>query len=104
MRIRHRIVPNPSAYNKWAANDVVRMAEKYQGNLLQLKAIKFDSGFDDEYKFIPIGSRLFSKKLSALGVGHEFEEYNGDHRNRLWGLEGRIYNELLPFISDNFEK
>lgn len=101
---RNRIVPNPIAYQKWVANDVVRMADKYRGNLLKLKAIKFDSGFDDEYEFIPINSRLFSKKLTSLKISHEFEEYNGDHRNRLWGLAGRIYNELLPFIADNFEK
>ena len=100
----NKIVPNRVAYDQWTANDVVRMAGKYQGNLLKLKAIKFDSGTDDEYEFIPINSGLFSRKLTALGVPHEFEEYNGDHRNRLWRLKGRIYNELLPFISDNFEK
>ena len=100
----NRIVPNRVAYDKWVTNDVVRMAEKYKENLLKLRAIKFDSGTDDEYEFIPINSRLFSKKLTTLGVPHEFEEYNGDHRNRLWGLKGRIYNELLPFISANFEK
>lgn len=100
----NKIVPDPIAYKKWVENDVVKMAEKYKENLLKLKAIKFDSGFDDEYEFIPINSRLFSKKLKTLGVNHEFEEYNGDHRNRLWGVKGRIYNELLPFIFDNFEK
>lgn len=100
----NKIVPNRTAYHKWLAHDVVRMAEKYRGNLLMLTAIKFDSGFDDEYEFIPINSRLFSRRLTALGVNHEFEEYNGDHRNRLWGLKGRIYNELLPFISDNLGK
>ena len=99
-----KIVPNITAYHKWLENDVVKLAEKYQGNLLKLKAIKFDSGFDDEYQFIPINSRLFSKKLTALGIPHEFEEYNGDHRNRLWGLTGRIYNEVLPFVFANVKK
>jgi S-formylglutathione hydrolase FrmB len=99
-----KVVPNPSAYNKWLENDVVKMAEKYQENLLKLRGIKFDSGFDDEYQFIPINSRLFSKKLTALNIPHQFEEYNGDHRNRLWGLKGRIYNEVLPFVFDNLLK
>jgi S-formylglutathione hydrolase FrmB len=97
-------VPNLIAYNKWLENDVVKMAEKYKENLLKLRGIKFDSGFDDEYEFIPINSRLFSKKLTALKIAHQFEEYNGDHRNKLWGLKGRIYNEILPFIFDNLVK
>ena len=99
-----RVVPNPIAYNKWLENDVVNMADKYKENLSKLRAIKFDSGFDDEYEFIPINNRLFSKKLTRLKIPHQFEEYNGDHRNRLWGLKGRIYNELLPFVGDNLVK
>jgi S-formylglutathione hydrolase FrmB len=93
----NKLVPNPSAYNKWLENDVVKMAEKYKENLLKLRGIKFDSGNEDEFKFIVANSRLFSTKLTALGVPHQFEEYNGDHRNRLWGLNGRIYNDVLPF-------
>lgn len=100
----NKVVPNLNAYNKWLENDVVKMAEKYKENLLKLRAIKFDSGFDDEFQFIPINSRLFSKKLTALNIPHQFEEYNGDHRNRLWGLKGRIYNDVLPFVFDNLMK
>lgn len=98
-----RVVINPIAYQKWLDHDVIRMAEKYKENLLKLRGMKFDSGYEDEYKFIPINSRTFSKKLTELGIPHIFEEYNGDHRNRLWGLNGRIYSELLPFISDHME-
>ncbi len=99
-----KIVPNQTAYNKWLENDVVKMAERYKENLLKLRGLKFDSGYDDEYEFIPINSRLFSKKLTLLNIPHQFEEYNGDHRNRLWGLNGRIYTDLLPFIFENIEK
>ncbi len=80
------------------------MAEKYKENLLKLKGIKFDCGDQEELKLIEINSRLLSKKLTELGVPHQFEQYNGDHRNRLWGLTGRIYNEVLPFVFDNLEK
>lgn len=100
----NKVVPNLAAYNKWLDKDVVKMAEKYKGNLLELKAIRFDAGDEDEYKFIPINSRLFSKKLTSLHIPHQFEEYNGDHRNRLWGLTGRIYNEVLAFVYDNMLK
>ena len=99
-----KLVPNPGAYNKWVANNPVQMAEKYKANLLKLKAIKFDSGNDDEYLFIIENSRIFSIKLTALKIPHQFEEYNGDHRNRLWGLKGRIYNDVLPFVFNNIGK
>ena len=100
----NKLVPNPVAYYKWLENDVVKMAEKYKGNLLKLRGIKFDCGDEEDIKLIEINSRLLSKKLTALGIPHRFEQYNGDHRNRLWGLKGRIYNELLPFIFDNVDK
>lgn len=101
---RNKIVPNLIAYDKWIENDVVKMAEKYKENLLKLKGIKFDCGDEEDIKLIEINSRLFSKKLTELGVPHQFEQYNGDHRNRLWGLNGRIYNEVLPFVFDNLAK
>lgn len=100
----NKVVPNPEAYNKWIAKNPVQMAEKYKSNLLKLKAIKFDSGNDDEYRFITENNRLFSRRLTILEIPHQFEEYNGDHRNRLWGLDGRIYNDVLPFVFDNMEK
>jgi S-formylglutathione hydrolase FrmB len=99
-----KLVPNTEAYNKWMANNPVLMAEKYKANLLKLKAIKFDSGNDDEYLFIIENNRLFSRKLTTLNIPHQFEEYNGNHRNTLWGLGGRIYNEMLPFVFDNIGK
>jgi len=97
------LVPNLTAYNKWLEFDVVRMAEKYQENLMKLRAIKFDTGNEEDITLIEINSRLLSKKLTTLKIPHEFEEYNGDHRNRLWGLKGRIYNEVIPFVFDNLE-
>ncbi len=98
-----KVVINPSAYKKWLEKDLVNMADIYRNNLLMLK-IKFDCGDKDEWKFIPINNRLFSKKLTELNVPHQFEEYNGDHRNKIWGKEGRLYNDVLIFISDNLEK
>lgn len=100
----NKLLPNLEAYNKWLEFDVVRMAEKYKENLLKLRAIKFDCGDEEDIKLIEINSRLFSKKLTDLKIPHQFEQYNGDHRNRLWGMKGRIYNEVLPFVFDNLEK
>jgi S-formylglutathione hydrolase FrmB len=99
-----KVVPNPAAYDKWLENDVVNMAKKYKSNLLKLRGIMFDAGDQDEWKFIVINNRLFSKKLSSLHIHHKFEEYQGDHRNKIWGLNGRIFNDMLPFVFDKMEK
>jgi enterochelin esterase-like enzyme len=99
-----KLIPNKEAYNKWFEKDAVQMAENYKDNLRKLKAIKFDSGNEDDSKFIVQNNRLLSKKLKALKIPHKFEEYTGDHNNKLWGLRGRIYNDLLPFVFENISK
>lgn len=99
-----KLVPSQEVYNKWVEKDAVQMAEKYSGNLLKLKAIKFDSGNKDDSGFIIENNRSLSKKMDTLKIPHEFVEYNGDHNNKLWGLKGRIYNDLLPFVFENVSK
>ena len=59
----------------------------------------FDAGYADQYTHIPPTSRELSEALSDKGVDHTFELYNGDHRNRLWGESGRLYSEVLPYLS-----
>jgi S-formylglutathione hydrolase FrmB len=93
-----QLVPVPLVYRKWGEKDVVKMAVKYDLNLKQLKAIKFDSGLQDDSRFIIENNRLFALALRAQHIPYEFEEYQGDHSNKLWGLDGRIYQKMLPFI------
>ena len=95
----HRLSPNPVAFPKWQARLGINMLERYQENMKRLAGLRFDSGYDDEFTHIPITSRAFSRRLTELGIDHIFEEYNGDHRNRLWGRQGRLYNEVLPWFS-----
>jgi S-formylglutathione hydrolase FrmB len=90
---------NEPGFAKWEARFPMNMAERYTDNLKQLTGLRFDSGYEDEFTHIPITSRRFSQRLTELGVPHIFEEYNGDHRNRLWGRTGRLYTEVLPWFS-----
>ena len=53
---------------------------------------------------IPITAKAFSDALTERGIAHQFEMYNGDHRNRLWGPRGRLYTELLPYFSRLLER
>jgi len=40
----------------------------------------------------------FSKKLERYGVNHFAEEYLGGHADKLPGVDGRFYTEVLPFF------
>lgn len=90
--------PSQPAFSRWEENFPVNMVKKYRTNLLKLRGLRFDSGYDDEFLFIPPNSRALSTELTKNGIEHIFEEYNGDHRNRLHGRTGRIYNEVLPYF------
>lgn len=93
-----KLQPANPAYSKWEEHFPVNMVKTYKSNLLKLRGFRFDSGYDDEFKFIPINSRALSAELTKNGVEHIFEEYNGDHRNRMWSRKGRLYNEILPYF------
>lgn len=92
------LVPNPEIYEKWTAMQPLATVEEYAGPLRTLRGLRFDVGYNDQYSHIPMTARALSQKLSELGVPHVYEEYNGDHRNRLWGPEGRLATEVFPFF------
>jgi hypothetical protein len=45
------------------------------------------------------GRNLY-EALTCLGIDHSFEEYDGDHGNR---VTERFQNNLLPFFSQQLE-
>lgn len=93
-----KVVASQPGHSNWEAKFPVNMVKTYKANLLKLRGIRFDSGYEDEFKFIPANSRSFSAELTRNGIDHIFEEYNGDHRNRMWSRKGRLYNEILPYF------
>jgi S-formylglutathione hydrolase len=86
------------AFSKWQENMPLYMVEKYASNLRSLRGLRFDSGYEDEFTHIPPTSRALSAALTARGIDHVFEEYNGDHRNRMMGRTGRLATEVLPYF------
>lgn len=94
-----RTVPSEPGFSEWEANFLPNMVEANRTRLLRLRSLRFDSGTEDQYRFIPVEARELSRVLTANGIDHEFEEYNGDHRNRKWGERGRMSTEVLPFFS-----
>ncbi|MEZ5425848.1 MAG: alpha/beta hydrolase-fold protein [Pyrinomonadaceae bacterium] len=97
-KVNGRMVPDEPGFTRWREHSPIRMVVKYRDNLQKLSGIRFDSGYSDEFQFIPVNCRAFSSELTNNGIDHRFEEYNGDHRNRLWGEKGRFYNEVVPFF------
>jgi S-formylglutathione hydrolase FrmB len=96
--VNRKVQPAEPAYTRWKENMPLYMVEKYAANLRQLRGLKFDSGYEDEFKHIPPTSRALSAALTKLGIEHVFEEYNGDHRNRMMGRNGRLANEIFPYF------
>jgi len=93
------LVPNEPAWSSWVAHQPVAQAARYRENLLKLRGLRLDAGDRDQFTHIPVTSRELSRVLEELEVPHVFEEYNGDHRNRLWGRTGRFSTEILPWFS-----
>lgn len=91
------------AFSRWESAFLANMAKDHAAGLSRLKGIAFDAGSDDEFRFIPEGCRRFSDRLTSLGIAHQYNEYNGDHRQRLWGKDGRLLNLILPWIWNHFD-
>ncbi len=88
---------------RWEAQMPLYMIDTYAENLSRLRGLRFDTALVEEFSHIPLTSKAFSDALTQRGIAHQFEMYNGDHRNRLWGAQGRLYTELLPYFSSLLE-
>ena len=97
-KVGGKLQPAEPAFSKWQEHSPIRMVRKFRSNLKKLRGLRFDSGYEDEFKFIPVNSRALSSELTNNGIEHIFEEYNGDHRNRMWGKSGRMMTEVLPYF------
>src|SRR5581483_11689870 len=83
--------PSEPAFSKWRESFPLNMVHEHRAGLTRLRGIRFDCGTEDQFTHIPVTSRELSFVLTNHGIDHVFEEYNGDHRNRLWGRTGRLY-------------
>lgn len=94
-----KMVVNQPILEKWEANMPVYMVDKYADNLRKMTAIKLDWGRNDSPRF-PVQIGMLSQRLENLGINHFAEEYIGDHGNKIWTMDGRVLNDLLPFFND----
>ncbi len=95
-----KLADNGPGRDRWQSQMPLYMIEKHADGLRRLQAIRFDTALVDEFVHIPETNKRFSDALTAAGIAHTFEMYNGDHRNRLWGRDGRLFTEVLPYFSE----
>lgn len=65
-------------WQRWLANDPVRMASQHAGALRTMRGIYIDAGRNDQY-YLDVGATTFSGELAALGIDHYFELFDGTH-------------------------
>ncbi|WP_461100284.1 alpha/beta hydrolase [Spirosoma koreense] len=97
--MRDSLIIHKETLARWEANFPVNMLEQHVSALKQLNGLKIDWGRNEEFAHIPITSLQLSKQLEVYGVKHFAEEYLGGHVNKLGGLTGRLYTEMLPFFT-----
>src|SRR5690349_13039021 len=84
--------PLPERWRRWQQNDPIQLVSKYKSNLRTLRAIYIDCGWRDQYH-IHFGSRILSKRLSAEGIAHRYEEFDDNHSD----IDYRM-DVSLPFL------
>lgn len=89
-----KLVIIESARASWRANDPVAMVRQYRSNLSKLRAIVLDIGKQDTDNLT--GVRDLDRALTGNGIRHEYEEYKGEHGNK---VPERIETKALPFFS-----
>ena len=70
----------PDVWARWLEFDPVQMVERYADNLKILRLLFIDCGRRDEFN-LHFGARTLVRKLKALGVPHEYEEFDDGHLN-----------------------
>jgi S-formylglutathione hydrolase FrmB len=68
----------PEVWARWLEHDPVQLADRLADNLKKLRLLFIDCGSRDEFN-LHFGARTFVKKLKALGVPHEYEEFDDGH-------------------------
>jgi hypothetical protein len=63
---------------RWLDWDPVRMAPKHLDALASMKRIYLDAGKQDEW-YLDLGARAFSTELTAAGIDHTLELFEGKH-------------------------
>lgn len=83
----------PEIVAKWVANAPLEMIDRYAENLKKYYSIGIEVGTKDTlYR----SNQQLHEAMTRLGIRHGFEEYDGDHTNR---VKERVDRNMLPFFA-----
>jgi S-formylglutathione hydrolase FrmB len=85
----------PDIVAKWTANAPSEMLGKYVENLNRYYAIAMDIGLKDT---LLASNRELNAAMTRLRIPHTYEEYDGDHTNK---VGERLERNVLPFFARN---
>ena len=85
----------PEIVAKWVANAPLEMLDQHAPALMRYYAVAIDIGTKDS---LLDANRRVHEALTRLRVPHYYEEYDGDHTNR---IRERVERNLLPFFAKN---
>lgn len=83
---------------RWLAHDPITLAARHVDALRALRLYFLDCGRRDEYH-LQYGSRIYSGRLTALGIPHRFEEFDGGHRDTAYR-----FDVSLRALSETFDR
>jgi enterochelin esterase-like enzyme len=86
----------PDIWARWQAHDPINMAIAHEQGLRALQLLYLDCGIYDEENLL-YGARILSKRFNDLHIRHQFEEFEGGHRNAKFR-----FDVSLNLISDHF--
>lgn len=67
-------------WRRWLAHDPLALLETHAQALASMKLVYLDCGLQDEWH-LHHGARMFARRLAALGISHEHQEYDDGHMN-----------------------
>ena len=65
---------------RWLEWDPLRLVERHADALRSLRLLYLDCGVRDEWS-LHLGARLFARRLKALSIAHEHQEFDDGHMN-----------------------
>jgi len=90
------LVEIPDVAAKWNRSPL-NMVPNYAKNLKHM-AIAFDAGRQDAFKDIPVNVTRLDSMLTAMGIDHTAELYDGNHGT--W-IRKRLETKAFPFFSQH---
>ena len=82
----HTLELDEVRWQQWLRHDPLNLLESHAEQLAALELFYIDVGFRDQYN-IQYGTRTFIKRLKALDIAHDYEEFDGTHSGMDWRLD-----------------